>query len=100
MRTKGSIIILLVGLLFVKVSAFHVYAHQNADNQAETCGYCDLAVENQQAELTPGFSALEVPTPPAEHLETQIELPHVEVVSFHLSSFLFTRPPPVIGYSS
>lgn len=93
MRIKGSILVLLVGLLFIKVSAFHVYSHEDADNQIETCGYCDLAVENQQAELTPAFTSSEVIAPPTEYVATRFDLAPSATSSIY-SSYFFARPPP------
>jgi len=96
MHSKGSIIILLLGLLFIKVSAFHVYEHQDADNQIEVCGYCDLAIENQQTELSPGFSVPEFVPQPLIQLTAKIRPQSDLVRSEHLTSFILTRPPPAV----
>ncbi|NER19032.1 hypothetical protein [Spongiivirga citrea] len=42
----------LFALMLVKVSAFHVYAHDDASKASiENCNTCDLAIENQQAQF-------------------------------------------------
>lgn len=94
MRVKVSIVTLLVGLLFIKVSAFHVYEHQNADNQVDACGFCDLAIENQQSELVLDFSVPEATTLFAEYPILKITLPGVAFTPLHRYTYIFTRPPP------
>jgi len=55
MRSKKNfytITFLLFALMLFKVSAFHVYTHQNeSDNTIENCSTCDIALENQDSEL-------------------------------------------------
>lgn len=42
----------LTTLMLVKVSAFHIYSHENfGADEIEDCTYCDLAIESQNAEL-------------------------------------------------
>ena len=37
--------------MLFKVSAFHVYSHHN-DSSVEQCSICDVAIHNQNAELS------------------------------------------------
>ena len=97
MRIKASIVILLVGILFIKVSASHVYAHESADNQIEACSYCDLAIDNQQSELTPADTAPVITAPFPGLADSKITQPQVAVASIQHATYLFTRPPPMAG---
>lgn len=39
-------------LLFIKVSAIHVYSHaEDGHDQIETCEHCEFAIENQNNQL-------------------------------------------------
>jgi len=96
MRVKISIVTLLLGLLFIKVSAFHVYAHQNTDNQIEICGYCDLAIENQQAELSPDLTPIDFTERLLDYPTLRFYLSEEDFTPLHHSAYLFTRPPPVV----
>jgi len=49
--TSGVALVLFL-LMLCKVSAFHVYTHQDeAANEIENCSVCDVALENQYSEL-------------------------------------------------
>jgi hypothetical protein len=98
MYVRTTIVVVFLSLFFFKVSAFHVYAHQqNTDYQVEACGYCDLAVENQQTELAPAPAAPEISTPYPKLPVTQITLPPAVIASSPHPGHLFTRPPPTAG---
>lgn len=97
MYIKATIVVVFLSLLFVKVSAVHVYAHQNTDYQVEICGYCDLAIENQQSELTPAHTTPELSATHSELPVTEIAQAVEVVISIHHSSYIFTRPPPMAG---
>jgi len=93
---SNSLAFVLVTLMLFKVSALHVYTHQdNASEDIENCEICELAVENQQA----------------AYLITPPQQVHTDVLNFntkkqtafyfrtHASSLfrfsLYGRPPPV-----
>lgn len=97
MKSYGKLVPLIACLfmLFMKVSAFHVYAHQDSeDTSIENCGICELAIESQQ-------TALDLTSDVAVVLNidyTRFRIPKV----FYCSEFvetstifkLFSRPPP------
>lgn len=85
---------IFVSLMFVKVSALHVYSHQDGDQEKiENCKICDLVVENQGVELNqvanseafhPTFLSLQ------DNNFYYISLNTKKDFSYHL----FSRPPP------
>lgn len=90
--------LVLFALLWVKVSAFHVYAHQDdATNEIENCKVCHLMVESQSVEEqiapAPSFD-----TPHIEIISrASIFENKIVVVSPLLHARLFGRPPPSLG---
>lgn len=82
-------------LMLVKVSAFHVYTHQDTENTAvENCKWCALAVENQNAAHLE-VSGLDFSPNLLTVLENQlfIEISELFLVN-DTKSDLFSRPPP------
>ncbi|UII79713.1 hypothetical protein [Flagellimonas sp. CMM7] len=85
---------IFVSLMFVKVSALHVYAHQDGDQEKiENCKICDLAVENQNMELN------QVSNPEAFHSTFLNSIDNnFYYISLSIekdfSYYLFSRPPP------
>ena len=84
--------------MLFKVSAAHVYSHQEADiDTIENCKICDVAVENQEAEfVVSNVISLETPVQTPFPKENLIYLPQTD--SSKLVHFrLFGRPPPFVG---
>ncbi|UII81319.1 hypothetical protein [Flagellimonas sp. CMM7] len=86
---------LLIGLLLIKVSAFHVYEHQNnLDNPLEHCEHCLLAFDGQQFEgLIPSNPV------PQKFLTPVISKQKIVSSKFSFTNTaklvsLFSRPPP------
>ncbi|MEP3210814.1 MAG: hypothetical protein ABJN95_16550 [Maribacter sp.] len=87
--------VLLIGLLLIKVSAFHVYEHHDSlDDSNDHCELCVLTIEGQQSEsLTPPLtvvvhSPLQFPSLPKIH---SLEEGYVQTI---VKGNLFARPPP------
>ncbi|AKA36271.1 MAG: hypothetical protein CMH48_03365 [Muricauda sp.] len=89
-------ILLFLALMSIKVSAFHVYAHQDNDSQIENCEFCDLAIENQQSEHTPTFTVALDFQPPVEIKESKLYGKSINFADNTYRSGLYSRPPPVI----
>ncbi|NHF60213.1 hypothetical protein FK220_012735 [Flavobacteriaceae bacterium TP-CH-4] len=85
---------LLLILLAVKVSSFHVYAHEVYDETViEHCSICDIAVENQHPPLSPSL----------DYWYDFVEIPSATTIQFDYQALtyqrlqrasLFGRPPP------
>jgi hypothetical protein len=86
----------LLALIAFKVSATHVYAHQEDSVQVEDCELCEHAIQNQNAEFS-AIVQLEVPenstVPIAKVINIVFDGPEV---SNDVVTFLFTRPPPIV----
>ncbi|UJH67202.1 hypothetical protein [Allomuricauda sp. SCSIO 65647] len=80
----------------IKVSAFHVYSHQDADDEVENCAYCDLAIANQQIEYTPVFAVAVDFQQSVEKKEPRFYVRTDTTVNNTCRSNLLSRPPPVI----
>ncbi len=88
---------LLMALLLVKVSSFHVYAHQGEpDSSVEHCSVCDVTLENQQPEIA-GEMVHHVILSPVPDTSRINFLPHVSDNSQYSFLRLFGRPPPSLG---
>jgi hypothetical protein len=84
-----------MALMFVKVSALHVYAHHDYEgHEVEDCTSCELAMENQSVEVLLDFSEELVLQQFFSYPEpTQLK----ELCDFSNTSknlHLFLRPPP------
>ncbi|MEM8847973.1 MAG: hypothetical protein AAGD17_12795 [Bacteroidota bacterium] len=87
-------LLLFTGLMLLKVSAFHVYAHQDDDCESiENCEICDIALENQTSDI-------DFFTPPALKINNKVLFEDVLVITTHSFesdskvSLLLSRPPP------
>jgi hypothetical protein len=87
---------ILLTLIAFKVSATHVYAHEEDSFQVEDCELCEQAIQNQNAEFS-GQVHVSVPE------NTSIAMPEITICGFvspevtnELIAFPFTRPPPVV----
>lgn len=85
---------ILLALLSVKVSAFHVYQHHMEDSHAENCELCEYTIQNQSEEFSsddsfaiPSKITIVVIAP--TNLETQ-DIGTLEIAH----KFPFSRPPP------
>lgn len=87
--------LLLLVLMFFKVSAIHVYTHQDTSvDQVENCKICDLALENQDNEQV-SVTTLSVETDEYYPIVLQPALYEVESLVSSLAHLrLFSRPPP------
>lgn len=87
----------LLGLLLIKLSAFHVYEeHDNLNGQEHHCEFCLLAIENQQ------LDSLIVSSPLIDDIFNEpihqdgIIWVDLSVNLNHSKEEQFTRPPPFI----
>lgn len=89
--------LVLLILMFFKVSAFHVYTHQdNSSNQIENCKICDSAIENQNAEHL-SVSTVFVEMPKIASVQTQAILGDTQIfIASKVHFRLFGRPPPTL----
>ncbi|PKA99831.1 hypothetical protein B0O79_3553 [Flavobacteriaceae bacterium MAR_2009_75] len=86
---------LFTSLMLVKVSAFHVYTHQDtAKTSVENCKWCALAVENQNAAHL-SVSDLDFSPNQVTVHENQLfaDISELFLVD-DTKSDLFSRPPP------
>lgn len=86
--------LVLVFLMLFKVSAIHVYDHNEGEKASTECHLCDLALENQTAELdfTPEFTSdIYI----AIDVESAINSCYAtEYVESNVRLAFFSRPPP------
>ncbi len=89
--------ILLVALIFVKVSAFHVYEHHNSiDDDKPSCELCLFALDSQQAQVLIQTTAeIKVPN---DFLANRsiIVAQDFKISKTSSGGNLFCRPPPSI----
>ncbi|WP_394748702.1 hypothetical protein [Spongiimicrobium salis] len=85
----------LFTLMVFKVSALHVYSHQN-DDSVEQCSICDVAIHSQDVELS---------TPPQIILPNTVEFIPISEERFNtvftlvlpkVCHTLYGRPPPAL----
>ncbi|MEX0312761.1 MAG: hypothetical protein AB3N18_01185 [Allomuricauda sp.] len=86
--------VLFASLMLVKVSALHVYTHQDSEKDSvEHCDICDIAIENQTSDvqINPIITIEHSP----EIVETTWE-PHFDqqLTTIRFNFSLFSRPPP------
>ena len=85
-------------LMFVKISALHVYSHigDDCDDEIENCASCEIAMEHQQ-------SVLSVPEVPElnnvilTEYNTNIAFEITASVLKAIPSDFYSRPPPFIA---
>jgi hypothetical protein len=93
-----TVTFVLLTLMFFKVSALHVYGHQDDSlNQIENCKICDSAIENQNAEHLANTS-FSVEAPQISIIETVPIFEYSQLFTSPKVHFrLFGRPPPSLG---
>lgn len=85
---------IFVSLMFVKVSALHVYAHQDGDQEKiENCKICDLAVENQNTELNQVSDSEAFHPTFLNPIDNNFYFISLNTKT-DFSYYLFSRPPP------
>ena len=87
-------VFLFTALLFLKVSAFHSYCHDDS-NETQDCTVCIISLENQQENLDYTYSFDFVPEPIPNILEQSTTYTNISV-STECKSSLFGRPPPAV----
>ena len=96
-KKKGLHIIslLLLTLMFFKVSALHVFTHDdNSSDKIENCKICDSAINNQTAEHD-FSSTFSIETPITKSIETAAVIGKSQIfLSSKLHFRIFGRPPP------
>lgn len=94
--TYGMALVLFL-LLCCKVSAFHVYTHQDeVSDTEEICTVCELAVLSQKADLA--YPVTDLPEPCVVYCPSRKEIVDTSEVfytRFRESDFI-CRPPPSI----
>ncbi|WP_147415999.1 hypothetical protein [Ulvibacterium marinum] len=98
---KGSLkhisVFFLVGMLFAKITAFHVYEHHDVENDTvDQCELCILAIDNQQSETTSfSFVALDQPSFLWDY-EPRVFFSSIQIPKTQLESHHCSRPPPSV----
>ncbi len=88
-------IFFLVGMLFAKITAFHVYEHHDVENDTvDQCELCILAIDNQQSEIVSlSFTALNQPSSFWDY-EPRIFFSSIQIPKTQLEFHHCSRPPP------
>lgn len=85
----------LIGLLLIKVSAFHVYEyHDSLDDSDDHCELCVLTIEGQQSEsFIPPLTVVDCPILrlPSQHKIYSFEKGYANAIA---KGNLLARPPP------
>lgn len=85
----------LILIVLLKVSSFHVFAHQDSSiDTIENCTICDLAIENQNVEFTATVQSAKAPRAFVIVSKVVSKAPPSESSPNHLHFKLFGRPPP------
>ncbi|NKI32198.1 hypothetical protein [Croceivirga thetidis] len=96
MNNAGKILFsfALMVLMLLKVSAIHIYEHSEEDSGHEECHLCELAMENQVAELElqPDFRISPEVISHIDIVKT-FGQPKTKVATTN-KSYFFLRPPP------
>ncbi len=87
--------IAFLALMLVKVSALHIYSHEDfEEDTVEKCAFCDLAIENQNAEML-FDNATEVAFQQLFSFEdSPLPLKQDIFSTTEENLYLFLRPPP------
>ncbi len=97
MNKKIGILFLFSALIFIKVTSFHVYTHQNDNdnNTVENCSICDIVSLNQENQ----FIVSEEISLPVANL---ILVPYLRTFASSLNTYesntclkFYSRPPPI-----
>lgn len=91
---KAFCSLILLTLMFFKVSSLHVYTHHDNQAQTEDCSLCETAINNQNAD----FALPAVADFPSEITITMHKGQSETFDSLHVSNakswHYFSRPPP------
>ncbi|MEM9647150.1 MAG: hypothetical protein AAF969_01625 [Bacteroidota bacterium] len=92
---RGCLSFLLIGLLLIKISAFHVYEHEDKlDDSTEHCEHCLLVLDGPQSEgLMPTKLMSEKTMEPVLY-QDQIIPSGISGENTTRLTILFSRPPP------
>nr|WP_299485183.1 hypothetical protein [uncultured Allomuricauda sp.] len=86
--------LLFAVLMLVKVSALHVYTHNDTEGDTiENCTTCEVALENQNSDILFTSGVIEVTTPDIT-TNSLVLFEDQQFVATKLNSLLFSRPPP------
>ncbi|MEO1012031.1 MAG: hypothetical protein AAFX53_12040 [Bacteroidota bacterium] len=90
-------VVLLIGLLLIKVSAFHVCEHHDTpDDSNAHCELCVLAIEAQQLDGNiPSTLVLDY-TPPLVPFRLKTTFLGKDYTDSLRNGTLFSRPPPIV----
>ncbi|WP_461444985.1 hypothetical protein [Maribacter sp.] len=90
--------LLLLILMFFKVSAVHVYTHEDTStDQIENCKICDSAIENQDIEHLSTASVTIDANPQLFSTPPKIAYVPLSITTSLAHLRLFSRPPPALG---
>lgn len=84
-------------LMLIKVSAFHIYSHQNDEaNSVDNCEICDIAIESQSSDLDIPLQFTAINANNFVLVNCFAEKPTVCITGSNFYQ-LFSRPPPSIS---
>ncbi|RDY61666.1 hypothetical protein [Flagellimonas nanhaiensis] len=87
-------LLLFTSLMVIKVSSFHVYAHQDGDSETiENCNICDLALENQTLDFQTSDNSY-VLDDTEFSIKYQKTLKDEQLKEQSFDYYLSSRPPP------
>jgi len=97
-RNSFLSIFFFAALMLIKVCAFHVFTHQDADEDSiEHCSICDFATENQQMEFSANSETSLVQKPLNTFNTLEIGYDNLFFDTSLPDCTLFSRPPPFLG---
>ncbi|WP_394749352.1 hypothetical protein [Spongiimicrobium salis] len=86
--------LLLISLLLIKSSAFHVYEHEETSDDSNHCELCVLTLDSQQAEVLVPAVAIANETPVYKELSLNEDFESINYKNSDNWSTLLSRPPP------
>lgn len=87
----------LLALMLCKVTALHVYTHEDSITEIENCLQCELAIENQESEFsTPASFSFDTPKIVFYYKKVFYRNDNTALHT-PLRFRQFGRPPPAIG---
>ncbi|SNY99819.1 hypothetical protein [Flagellimonas pacifica] len=85
---------LFAALMLVKISALHVYTHDDTDVDAvENCTICDIALENQNSDFQLDNDTLKISAQEISQEAIGISADQ-QLKPIRFNFLLFSRPPP------
>lgn len=94
-RNKILAVFTLVLLIFLKVSAFHTYEHDEQEETESECHLCELAIENQIADFE-FIAPTDFKSEPSYEIGASPTLNFPKNFTPTPTKFaFFSRPPPV-----